>query len=223
MTPQGTQWRASNATLRTLIRFAYGSDDDPSTPALLEEYRLVGGPTWIGSEAFDIEARMPEGPRRLGDSALMLRALLAERFSLKVHGEIREFPAYALVRARGDGPPPAGLRATSGTCISPIEPVRPDQRPCRMRGAFEGLIGESASMALFGRSLTPLVGRPVVDRTGLEGSFDFSVRFTENPRADSRFPSIFTALQEQLGLRLESIRAPLEVLVIDGVERPTEN
>jgi uncharacterized protein (TIGR03435 family) len=224
MTPQGTQWRALNATIRTLIRFAYGSDNDPATPALLEEYRVVGGPSWIATEAYDVVARMPDAPRALGDSALMLQALLAERFALRVHSETRELPAYALVRARRDGLWGDAMRRTSGMCVPATERVgRGDQVPCGIRGGFMGLSATGATMTRLAVSLTPIVGRPVIDQTGLDGAFDFILRFSADGAVDSRFPLIFTALQEQLGLRLESGRASVQILVIDHVERSTEN
>jgi uncharacterized protein (TIGR03435 family) len=208
-TPQGTRWRASNVTVRTLIRFAYGPvDDDLSTPLSLQEYQVAEGPEWTTREAFDVEARMPEGPRAPGDSLLMLRTLLAERFALKVHTEAREMPVYALVRTER----PAALRAASGTC----EPR------CGARAGFDGFMASGVSMASLSVALTPIAGRPVVDRTGLTGSFDFQLRYAADPNRESKFPSIFTAVQEQLGLKLDSTRAPIDVLVMDHVERPTE-
>jgi uncharacterized protein (TIGR03435 family) len=208
-TPVGTLWRARNTTVRRLIRFAWGSDGDLSTPAELEEHRVVGGPSWIDSEAFDIDARMPDGPRALGDSALMTRTLLAERFALTVHAETRELPAYALVRARDGrvGRPPVGQ----------------DTRRCAVRAGVNGLMGNCATTALLARALGARVGRPVIDRTGHADAFDFELRFVQEPSPDSRFPSIFSALEEQLGLKLESTRAPIEVIVVDHVERPTPN
>jgi uncharacterized protein (TIGR03435 family) len=224
MTPQGTQWAARNATLRTLIRFAYGSDGNLATPALLEEYRVAGGPSWIGTEAFDIIARMPEAPARAtGDSALMLRALLAERFALKVHAETRALPAYALVRARDDGRPGSQLRAATGRCVPVNERATRDQIPCGVRGGFQGIMATGASMTQLSRALSPILGRPVVDRTSLPGTFDFHLRFTDGLAPDARFPSLFTAVEEQLGLKLESTRAPVDMIVIDSVQRPTEN
>jgi uncharacterized protein (TIGR03435 family) len=209
-TPQGTQWSASNVTVRTLIRFAYGPiDDDPSTPLALEEHQVAEGPEWTAREAFDIEARMPEGPRAPGDSLLMLRALLAERFALKVHTETRELPVYALVRTEREG----ALRPASGTCAP----------RCGARRGFDGFMASGVSMRSLAIALGPIAGRPVVDRTGLPGTFDFQLRFAADPNRESKFPSIFTALQEQLGLKLESARAPIDVIVIDHVERPTED
>jgi uncharacterized protein (TIGR03435 family) len=221
LTPQGDTWRAQNATVRTLIRFAYGSDGDLSTPALLEDFRVTGGPSWFETEAYDIVAKMPDTPRATGDSALMLRALLADRFALRLHSEIRELRAYELVRAEAGNTRGNTLHRAAGTCVSRRERTVRDQRPCGVRRGFEGLMADGVSMAQLAHALAPLVGRPVVDRTDLVERFDFQLRFGSSP--DSRFPSIFTALQEQLGLRLASTRAPVQVLVIDSVRRPTDN
>ena len=224
MTPQGNRFVARNATLRTLIRFAYGSDGDLLTSPLAEEYRVVGGPSWIDTEAFDIVALMPEAATRpMGDPALMLRSLLAERFALKLHGETQELPAYALVRSRPDGRPGPQLRAPSGRCVPPIAPVVRDQIRCGVRNAFQGIIASGVSMTHVAAALSRIIGRTVIDRTTLPGTFDFDLRFTDNLAADARFPSIFTAVQEQLGLKLESIRAPLDIVVIDQAGRPSEN
>ena len=223
MTPQGNQFTARNATLRTLVRFAYGSDGDLSTPALLAEYRVAGGPSWIGTEAFDIVARMPERPRTPGEPALMLRALLARRFALKVHTETRELPAYALVRASRDGSPGPQLRVASGACVPQTGGVARGQALCAVRQAFQGLIATGASMTQLAAALYPHLGLMVLNRTTLQGTFDFDLRFTDGLTADARFPSLFTAVQEQLGLKLEPIHAPVEVVVIDSVQRPTGN
>ena len=115
------------------------------------------------------------------------------------------------------------MRRTSGLCVSGSERVNRDQRACGVRGGFQGIMGDGVAMTGLAVALSPIVGRPVVDRTGFDGGFDFTLRFTTDPTTDSRFPLIFTALREQLGLKLESGRAPIEVLVIDRVERPAEN
>jgi uncharacterized protein (TIGR03435 family) len=224
VTVRSNRFAARNATLRALVRFAYGSDGDLATPPLLEEYRVVGGPSWIDTEAFDIVAMMPEAANRaVGDSALMLRALLAERFALNAHTETRELPAYALVRARSDGRPGPELRVSSGQCVPRTNRAGRDQIPCGARGAFQGIIANGTSMTQLAATLAPILGVMVVDRTALPGTFDFNVRFTDGLSSDARFPSVFTALQEQLGLKLESTRALADVVVIDDVRRPTGN
>jgi uncharacterized protein (TIGR03435 family) len=224
MTPRGSQWRARDATVRTLVRLAYGSDGDLLTPALLDEFLVVGGPAWIDTEAFDIVAVMPEVPNRaMGDSALMLRALLAERFKLKVHTETRALPAYTLVRDRADGRPGPELRASSAQCAAPTAPAEPGQTRCRVRGAFQGIIANGVSMTQFAAALTPILGRKVYDRTALPGIFDFNLRFADDSAPDPRFPSLFTAVREQLGLKLEPTRESADIVVVDGVQRPAEN
>ena len=230
--PQGDRFRALNVTLRTLIRAAYGvADGDLSTPESFDEYRIVGGPSWIGSNAFDIEARMPDGARSPGDRKLMLRALLVERFGLKVHREIKEMPAYALVKARRDGRLAERLRPRSEQCVPEKRPVSAQPIRCGVRVGPGSFSGNGVTISTMATYLSPLVDRVVIDRTDLAGVFDFEVRFTPElgagrstdarSRNDQHAPSIFTGLPEQLGLKLESIRARVDVLVIDNVQRPS--
>jgi uncharacterized protein (TIGR03435 family) len=224
LAPQGNLWRARNVTVHTLTRFAYAvTDADPSTPLTLPEYQVVGGPDWSRRDGFDIEARMPDALRAPGASALMLRTLLAERFALRVHTEARELPAYALVRAKRDGTLGRQLNESSGCQPFTTDRTVPIEVQCRVRAGFDGLTGKGVSMAGLALLLAPIAGRPVVDRTGLTGVFDFQLRYAADPVRESKFPSLFTAVQEQLGLKLESTRAPIAVVVIDHVERPTEN
>jgi uncharacterized protein (TIGR03435 family) len=224
--PGGT-FEAINATLGSIIRLAYG----------LREFQTVGGPAWIDSDRFDIQARGPqnapesEAPRRL-------QALLADRFALKVHKETRDLPIYALVlaRARGSlGPrlrqsPVASTGVMGGRCEPPLLPGPTSMRLC------------GVTMAQLAANMLPMyAGRTVVDRTGLAGGFDLALSFDNRsvpgvgpagglpaspPAAEPAATdavSIFTALEEQLGLKLEPQTGPAEVLVIDHVERPTPN
>jgi uncharacterized protein (TIGR03435 family) len=224
LTPQGTRWQARNVTLRTLIRVAYGQRNVDGEPVrALDEGRLVGGPSWIGRAVFDVEARMPEGPRAPGDTALMLRSLLIERFALKVHEETREIQVYALVPVATAPIPAAHVRPASMTCVERAARVGRDQVRCGIRGGPERITGDSVSMGGLAAALSSRVGRVVVDRTGLAGSFDFLLRFASEPWAEATQPSILQALREQLGLELESTRAAVTVLVIDRVEPPTPN
>jgi uncharacterized protein (TIGR03435 family) len=228
--PGGT-FEAVNATLGSIIRLAYG----------LKEFETVGEPEWVSVDRFDIQARAPqgaldsEGPRRL-------QSLLAQRFALKVHKETRDRPVYALVRARANGsigprlrqsegpPAPAAFAAAGGKCTPP----GPGPTSMRLCGV---------TMAQFVDAYLPMyLDRRVVDRTGLTGGFDLALNFDSRQMvagagpggglgvppsaaepANSDVPSIFTALEEQLGLKLESQTGPAEVLVIDHVERPTPN
>jgi uncharacterized protein (TIGR03435 family) len=229
-----------NQTLKGLIgmtysRFAFDSRD------------IVGGPSWIHSERFDIIATM-EFQAQFDSSGLpaglvaMLRALVDERFRLKTHNEQREGNIYTLTFARSDRKTGAGLRSVPDQCAETMKqltgatpaPQRTGPPPCTFGGPPGKLIGTGVTMAMFANVLSNSAGRPVVDRTGLMGSFDFELTFDPAsaaqappgapigpvPRNDSQ-PSIFTALQEQLGLKLESARGPIDVLVVDQAERPT--
>ena len=232
-TPPGGRFVAFNQTLRGLIQFAYR----------LQGFQLMG-PEWIDTERFDITASagretMPN------EIPLMLRALLAERFKLTTHSETRDAPIFALVVARSDGRLGAQLRrAVEGGC-TPIVPGRPPEPaganqapPCgAMRFGPGGLTGSGVTMPDLARSFSNQVGRQVVDRTGLPGTFDFDLQFSggrggplgplppqpgEAPTTpDPDRPVLTTAIQEQLGLRLESTRGPVDVVVVDTVERPT--
>jgi uncharacterized protein (TIGR03435 family) len=153
----------------------------------------------------------------------MLRELLAERLALKVHTERRELPVYALVRATRDGALGRQLNTSSGCQSSTTDRTVPVDMQCRVRAGFDGLTRKGVSMAGLASLLTPIAGPPVADRTGLTGEFDFQLRYAADPVSESKFPSVFAAVQEQLGLKLESTRAPIEVVVIDHVERPTAN
>jgi uncharacterized protein (TIGR03435 family) len=165
-------------------------------------------PDWLKSDdaRYDISAKAPAGAssRQMPE---MLKALLAERFKVALHRETRTLPIYALVTAKG-GPklheaPADGHSSTNS------------------RGGH--ITAQHVSMVDLGDSLSRQLGRAVIDQTGLKGAFDFTLEYAADD-ADTSRPSIFTALQEQLGLRLEATKGPVEVLVIDRAERvPTEN
>ena len=233
----------NNFPLRNLIINAYG----------LQPQQLVGAPDWIDSARYDITAMASVEPAvtepgTVGPVNLMMQRMLADRFQLVVHTERRELSIYALTLARSDGRLGPRIRTAAIDCqaamnevmkqvqsggATPAPPQRPDGGPgCGMRmGPGSQLTAGGTSMAALARLLAAPVGRLVLDRTGLAGSFDFDLEFTADPPAgaplpppsDANAPSIFTALEEQLGLKLQAERAPVEVLVIDRVERPTEN
>jgi bla regulator protein BlaR1 len=239
----GGRFTATNVPVRELIRMAYG----------IQNFQLVGGPDWIGSERFDIVAKAesdpppspPGGPP--GPMLMMVRALLVERFKLAVHNETKDLPIYALVMARADGRLGPQLRASQVDCAAlmaaargrggpPPAPPRPGERPpCGMFGGFGRIAAGGVSMAQLAMNMSQRVNRVVLDRTGLTGLYEFELEFTPDqmpqgppppgapplPPIDPNGPSIFTALQEQLGLKLDAQRGPVEVLVIDGVEQPT--
>jgi uncharacterized protein (TIGR03435 family) len=211
---------ATGVTLKMLIGFAYG----------VFAYQISGGPTWIGTERWDIQAKTDgvEGRLPPAQSGALLRALIEDRFQLKARRESKEMPVYALVVAK-NGPKPK---------LHPSDPA--NAKPSAMLGGGSGIFTDS-SMAGFAARLSEQLGRPVIDRTDLKGGYDFTLQWTPAPgegsaesiglppRAeppapgDSNGPSIFTALQDQLGLKLESTKGPAEILIIDNVERPSEN
>jgi uncharacterized protein (TIGR03435 family) len=227
----GGTFEAVNATLGSIIRLAYG----------LREFQMVGAPEWIDTDRFDIQARGPQGAAE-SEAPRRLQSLLAERFALKAHREKRDRPIYALVLARANGslgprlrpsqgpPARAGLAAAGGTCTPPGPPGPVNMRLCGVTMA-----------ALVDTFLPMYAGRTVVDRTGLSGGFDLALHFDSRPipgvglagglppspeaaeRAATDAVSIFTALEEQLGLKLEPQTGPAEVLVIDHVAPPTPN
>ena len=230
-------YAAINMSLRRLIAFAYRMN-----PAI-DRDRIVG-PSWIDAARFDVAARTPvDSPRdQIPD---MLRTLLVERFRLAAHTEMREESVYALVRVRSDGQLGPQLTPSSLDCSKPgafLSGSAGTHSPSATTGetpqcgiisnvdANGGVLrGGGRSMTDLARNLTGRVNRAVIDRTGLSGAYDFVLRWTpenfQNPAANAG-PSkdgtlIVTALQEQLGLKLEAQRGPVEILVIDRVERPT--
>jgi uncharacterized protein (TIGR03435 family) len=217
-TPGGDRFTATNATLLDLIGFAYG----------VEHARLLGGPDWIGVDRFDIAAKAERPyPAWSGSGPpvpllLMVRSLLADRFGLVVHQETGELPAYALFVARDDRKFGPEIRPSKLTCddsvragIAPAPTGGADSR-CNTLISAGHLVVRGRRMTQFATVLSSVVGRVVIDRTQLPGAFDFGLTWTPDPSNRALVP----ALQEQLGLTLESTRAPLEVLVIDRVEHP---
>ncbi len=210
----GRTFHATNVPARTLIRQAYG--------LMFEDYRLVGAPDWTNFERFDVVATLPEQAPRSQVSA-MLRALLADRFKLIAHTEIRESPTYALVLARKDGRLGPQLQHAEKDCsASPAtQPGPGEDNPCALRIGKE-ISGRGQPMSQLAKTLLQFAGRSIEDRTGLTGGFDFDIQASEIG-GDNDQPSIFTAIQEQLGLKLETTKAPVEFVVVDGMERPTPN
>ena len=244
------RFNVTNMPLRGIIGFAYG----------LQPFQLVGGPAWINDERFDIVAKPPAdtppagmfGAGSPGPTQYMLQHLLADRFKLKVHTESRDMPVYALVLARSDGKLGPKLQPASVDCAAlrgrgpggpPPAPPAPGQRPqCGMMMGIGSFAAGGVPLSVLATTLSPRVGRIVVDKTGLTGSYEFNLDFTPDqmppaggpgatpppgapPLApvDPNGPSIYTALQEQLGLKLDSQRGPVDVVVIDGVDRPTDD
>jgi uncharacterized protein (TIGR03435 family) len=221
MPAPGGRFVATNATLRNLITMAYD----------IQWFRLVGGSSRL-TDRFDIVAKMPEHADH-GQLRLMLRTLLAERFNLKAHNETREQPIYALVLAKRDGGFGPELRRSAADCEAirvaratsrpDLAPPPVDPLPCSSSMMFGRLTMRDMPLDILANTLSGMVGRVVFDRTALTGNFNLSLRYAPDgtDSAQSQDPSIFTALQEQLGLTLESTKGPVEVLVIDHVEQPT--
>jgi bla regulator protein blaR1 len=219
----------TNIPLRTMIALANG----------VREFQVSGGPGWVGTERFDVTARVaPAATKGQEDLAKMnegqfktvrdqsnerLRALLADRFQLIVHKETKDQPIYALVVSK------------SGAKLQEVKEAEARRGMRIGRGRAEGF---GISIEMLAQDLSSLMERPVVDKTELTGKYDFVLEWTPD-LADARTqgfgdgitspapapggPTIFTALQEQLGLRLESQKGPIENIVIDRVEKPSEN
>jgi uncharacterized protein (TIGR03435 family) len=232
VTRPGGVFMAVNVPLRLLIADAYIGNQ----PGAID--RIVGGPEWVQSARYDITAKAarefrPTPPGPPAEMLLMLRALLEDRFKLKVHREPRELPAYELVVIR---PGAAGLRKSDVDCDAlfaagqvtrPEAGIRPrcgvSNGPVGPTGDT-GLIAGAFSMSQFAQFLQRL-GRPVIDKTGLTGRYDFDLAFaplgssTSDVPSDPARPTIFIALEEQLGLKLQSTKGPLDVVVIDSIEQ----
>lgn len=221
----GGQFRATNATVRQLVQASYDF--------AFERFQIVGGPAWIDVDRFDVQATPAPAPAdRIAtqeEIAVRIQALMAERFQLVVRRETREMQRFELVVAR----PAAGLKPSAGTCAPPgSERAAGDARPrCGFTyppdsGELQRMVAAGVRLADLTRRLQGLVQAIVVDKTGLTGSYDFRLDYL--PRDLQRQldagagVTIFTALPEQIGLRLEPTRGPVEVVVIDRVERPTE-
>lgn len=200
ISPSGERrFRARNASMQLLIQMAFGIDKDQIAGKNLD---------WTNSELYDVEAA-PKGdaPLTYEQLRLPLQTLLAQRFHLAFHREWKSFQGYALVVAKG------GSKLTAAK-----------DPPGTGYILSDGLRSPSISMKSFAAMLAFPVGRPVVDRTAIPGNYEIRLNFAPDGATDSQFPSIFTAVQEQLGLKLEPQKVPVEMLVIDHLEKtPVEN
>jgi uncharacterized protein (TIGR03435 family) len=253
-TPDGA-WEATNVTLGLLVRMSYQVQDS----------QIVGGPDWLFSDRFDVRGES-RALASSGPAMEKVQSLLADRFNLGVHTETREMPMYALALSRRDGKAGLQLRPSSFECPDPSRtgvadgppppPPPPPPAPggpavglgalanverprCGMRISPGGMLAGGLTMAQFARSLSQIVGRIVVDKTGLAGTYDWELSYAPDRRMAGRSdfppvpsgatmpaiegPSIFTALQEQLGLKLDSQQGPVDVLVVDRAEQPMED
>jgi bla regulator protein blaR1 len=239
---QGGRFSMGQMTVGNLITLGYG----------IQRFQLVGGPAWMNSDRFDINAvsedvpLQPTPPGVPNRMQLLVRSLLKERFALVTHKETRELPLSYLVLAREDGKLGERLRPSTVDCralmaargrgAGPPEPPKFDEVPqCGMRGGLGKIMAGSIAMANFATMLGSMLNRPVYDRTNLTGNFDIQLDYTPDqmpqippgvtlppgltlPSPDG--PSLNTALHEQLGLKLEATRGPVEVLVVDSLEQP---
>jgi uncharacterized protein (TIGR03435 family) len=220
------------------VTFANGDRDLP------DFVPITGGPAWINSDQYNINAKAEGNPSPQMMQGPMLQALLEDRFKLKIRREIRSEPIYALTVAKGGAKLAVAKECTPIDTTKPPEPVRSGQRQYCGSPRKSGIIlsggsnitfdSHGVSLDEFSKSLASILGRPVVNKTGLAGEFDFDLEFQPDestaglrlrlPASDGvDAPSVFTALQEQLGLKIESTRGTGEFLVIDSAERPSEN
>jgi uncharacterized protein (TIGR03435 family) len=205
-------YSASNIDLKSLIANAYG----------VRPEQISGGPSWIDSNHYDIEAKVVAAdgatpqPITKEERNLMLRSLLADRFKLVVHTETKEQPIYELVVAK------------SGPKLQPAKPGQPTRMTMGSSGKFSM---ETAQISALIYQLSSQLGRPVIDKTGLTGNYEIKLEWARDlgsassdaAPSDASGPSIFTAVQEQLGLKLVSTKGPVDTLVIDHAEPPTAN
>ena len=220
--PDG-RFRAVNEPLWRLIAEAYRSTYQ------LRRFEIEGIPPSMENLRFDVDA-VPQGTPGFSEQRQMLQRLLAERFKLTLHRETRDLPIYALVKARADGRLGDRLKPSDVDCAkvragAPPPASQPGQPPSCMMVFGQGrLISYGMTVTqLAEMGLSRSVLRPVIDRTGLTGSYTWTLEWAPDDSADANgdLPSLMTALVEQLGLKLESARGPVEVIVIDRVELPT--
>lgn len=226
-------FRATNIPLQELITMAYR----------IRDFQLAGAPGWLRSERYDVEGKAGDG-RGFDELTAMLQPLLEKRLRLRFHRETKEMPVYSLVVAKA-----GKLTEAEGECSPPPDgPANPAQLPhgpCGSLFILPGhVMGQKVGMSRLAEALARLTARAVMDATGLRGKYDVSLTYTPEslplaaagaaapdpppglpplPPIDPNAPSLFTAIQDQLGLKLESQRGPVTILVIDQVERPSKN
>ena len=231
-TIQANRMRGAKVTLLALIRSVYYGE------GLTSENQYEGGPDWIRTDRWDFEAVAAMTPTRPQFNE-MLRNLLADRFRLRFRREQRQLPIFALLVARDDRRPGPNLTSVKIDCaaykeaFNKLQPSGPPPAPGPMREpracdtlivANQGyrLAGRAVELSEFARTLTPYFDAPVLDRTGLPGQYNFELTFVRDPQATDGIP-LATALREQLGLRVERQQAPMDVIVIESAERPTND
>jgi uncharacterized protein (TIGR03435 family) len=218
--PGGRLLVLNNATLNLIIN-AYN----------VRPYQIFGAPAWVNAEHYDMEAKAAGNPAP-AQMMLMLQTLLEDRFKLKVHRETRELPVFVVTPAKG------GIKLPPSTtnCVQydPNVPARPrgaDEKPLPFcnnilsgRGGNMRWSAQNIGIEQLIGALSSSMGRQVIDNTGFKGRFDLNLEYSPDPApADATLPSIVTVLQEELGLKLDSSKGSVEILVIDHIERPSEN
>ncbi|HEY9462107.1 MAG TPA: TIGR03435 family protein [Vicinamibacterales bacterium] len=223
-----------NVTVSGLIEYAYEA----------RAFQIIGGSAWVRSDRYEVSAKAETAVSQ-AQMRLMVQRLLAERFGLQVHRETREMDTYALVTARRDGQLGEKMKSSERDCAPIIDAgnVRPRQGdgppPCAwfvaLINGFARLRLTGIPVARFAGVLEPMTSRKIVDRTNLTGTYDIEMDFLPDPKLlglsipnsnalqQSDIPALTTAIQDQLGLKLESERAPVDVILIDGVKPPTAN
>lgn len=223
-------------TLKMLIALAYR----------VQQFQISGGPTWIDSDRFDIEGKVEDPKADFDQLRLMLRSVFEDRFSLKLHHETKRTSVYALVPVNG-GPNLELSADQSSPDINGPAPKGAGPNHGAIRMGAGTIAGNAVTLSLFARMLSQRLDRPVVDRTNLTGRFNILLQWapseTENRfdpggsefqesiidttgrsvSVDHSGPSIFSAIQQQMGLRLQSAKAAVEFLVIDHVDKPSQN
>jgi uncharacterized protein (TIGR03435 family) len=235
-TMPGGRVNINNMTLKEMIVIAWR----------IQPFQVSGGPSWMDSARYDISAKSETTPKE-GEVSLMIQALLKERFQLTMHQETKELPVYALVVKKEGKLGPGLTESKEGSCTpfdaskpppGPPEPGKPRAPGCGgMMMSPRQVTATAAPVSSLAPSLSRMLGRTVIDKTGLTGKYDIVLQWTPDesqvirqgpdappsPPSDSSLPSIFTALQEQLGLKLESQKGPVEIFIIDRAEKPSEN
>jgi uncharacterized protein (TIGR03435 family) len=223
----GGRFIAVGATLSRLVSGAF------------DDLQVVGGPAWIDSDRFDVNARAAAEPS-MPEMRLMRRALLVDRFKLVAHTDVREMPVYALTTTREDRRLGPKLRESDAACAEEARTSLQRSAPGPVPGCGDfrlsarSLTARGMTMTGLARLLGGRAGRPVLDRTGLQGAYDLEVEWSSDLGLAQAPPgsagageltpeglSLFTALQEQLGLRLQATRGPVNVVVVDHAEAPT--
>jgi uncharacterized protein (TIGR03435 family) len=198
----GGRIKITNEPVKLLVRMAFQ----------IQNAQIAGGPGWLDSERYNIEAKTGSPEKIQPDQlSVLMRSLLAERFHLVFHRETRELPVQALKVAKSGPKLPLNTEGGPGAMTTKGGPSRSQ------------LIATGVSMRLLAGYIGNRLSRIVVDQTGLSNSYDFTLDWAPEETADSAAPSLVTALREQLGLRLEAVKSPVEVLVIDRIDRPSEN